>query len=582
MSLSPASGPNRLVKTENALAMLLLSLVWLIPNHQLPWAAFHHELAMGVAVVIFCLIIGSQTRWKAPVSGVALVVFSLALLPWFQWSTGLIPKFGTAFVSSTYVAAFALAIIIGHAGGLAKEQRLIHILFGALLVASVLNVVVQLVQWFQWRPERIDSLLMILVTPVKEGLRPSGMILQPNQLATLHVWALIALSWFRYNRSISKFLYVALFAYVCFGIGMTRSRTGLLEILLIALLMCWICWKESENRSIAFTWAVALVLLVIFEINYVDLAGWIGVGGETVQNRLVSGEVGTRIQGWSTFLAAAFERPWLGYGISDVGYAYVALAEKHPELYFGLRFAHAHNIVLDVILWVGIPMGLLLLGGFLVWLGRRTLALRSAPKTLFPLAILVTLGVHAMLELPHQFLYFLVPAGLCVGLLCSSYPTKPMWSLGRGSWYVFGTGATAVLIAIAHDYFPYQERYTEWRYENSRVGKRPDTPVGEPLVLNQIRDEIILYRVVLTPKLPLKELKWIEQTARSVNSPNAYYIAAKALALADRPTEATAWMKRFNAIMTRSEVEKIRFKWREDQLEYSSLAKLQWPEYLGR
>ena len=37
---------------------------------------------------------------------------------------------------------------------------------------------------------------------------------------------------------------------------------------------------------------------------------------------------------------------------------------------------YAHSVVLDVLLWLGIPMGLLLLGLLAWWLDRRGLYLR--------------------------------------------------------------------------------------------------------------------------------------------------------------------------------------------------------------
>lgn len=581
MGPDTGAASEHLVKVENFLGMMMLALVWMVPNHQLPWNGFHHELLMGVFLALFCLIVGWQTRWRVPISGMALAVLMIAFLPWFQWILGLIPKAGTAFISSAYVVAFAFAIINGQADKQSKNQRLLHILFGALVVSALLNVPVQILQWFQFHSRDLDSILLMLVTPVQDGQRPSGMILQPNQLATLQVWGLISLTWFRYRRSINLLSFVAIFAVLVIGISLTRSRTGLLEVILVTFLTCWMCWKSKFQWHILFAWIFAFTLLVMLELNFVRLAEWFGVSNLTISSRLAADD-GARLFAWQAYLAASFERPWLGYGLADLGYAYVALAEQRPDLYFGRRFAHAHNVLLDLILWVGIPLGVAMFGGFMFWLYRRVLVLSDNPLGFFPVAIILTFGLHSMLELPHHFLYFLIPVGICVGSLVGAENLEPRWSLPHGVWFVLGGIVVLALVAIARDYFPYQDRYTEWRYENQRVGTRPNILLHEPLVLNQLRDEIELYRLPLSPNLSIDTLSWIDETARSVNSPQAYYFAAKAFSLSNRLSEAQVWMMRFNAIMSFSEVENIKQIWRRDQELHPELAEIEWPRYQGR
>ncbi len=265
--------------------------------------------------------------------------------------------------------------------------------------------------------------------------------------------------------------------------------------------------------------------------------------------------------------------------MTDGGFAYVDVAHIQPALFIGQRFAHAHNAIIDMVLWFGIPLALLLLGTLGLWAGRRLLALPKAPENVFALAVLGALGVHAMLELPHQFLYFLAPAALFAGWLM---PASQGLSLPRPVWAVAGLLTLGAAGAISADYFPYQERYTEWRFENNRVGKRPDIEVHAPLVLNQIHDELVLYRLPLKPGMSEEELRWVSDTARSVNSPPAYYAAAKAHALAGQAESARVWMMRFNAIMGADGVRTIQPIWRRDQTMHPSLAGQNWPDYAGR
>lgn len=568
-----------LQQIENVLAAMALSVIWLMPNHQLPWSGFHHELVMGVMLGLMALVMAWQTNWRIPLSLPVLVLCALAVVPWLQWAGGLISKVGTAAVSSAYVAAMVLAFVLGHAARLHRHRRLMDIFFGAVALAAAVNVPVQWIQWFQWYSTDVESWLLFLVTPIAADQRPSGLILQPNQLATIQVWGLIGLTWLRHHRVLSAFMFALLFAWIGIGIGLTQSRAGLLEMgVVIALLS--IALKGDSRRGILVVWWMALLVLVVWSLHFKGVAAWVGIE-ENAEARLTSID-GARIDAWRAFGAALLERPWLGYGLTDSGGAYVAVAHLHPELFIGQRFAHAHNAVLDVLLWFGIPLGLLVLGLIGTWLGRRLMSLRAAPESVLPLALLCALGVHAMLELPHQFLYFLAPAALAAGW---SMPERrgDMWpGLHRSAWWFAGAAALGVASWISADYFPYQERYTEWRFENSRVGKRPDIEVHAPRVLNQIHDELVLYRLPLRTGMDAKELKWIADTAGAVNSPPAYYAAAKAFALNGDPGSARVWMMRFNAIMGEAGVAQIQPIWSRDQLAYPVLASQPWPAYAGR
>ena len=568
-----------LQQIENVLAALVLSLVWLTPNHQLPWSAFHHELVMGVMLGVTALVLAWQTRWRLPVSVPAIVLLLVALVPWLQWVGGLLPKAGTAAISSVYAGALLLALVLGHAARMNGHQRLLDILFAALALAAALNVVVQWIQWMQWYSSDVESLMLLLITPIDAGARPSGMILQPNQLATVQVWGLIGLTWFRYHRVLSLFVFGLLFAWIGIGIGLTQSRAGILEMCVVLVLLV-LALKGESRRSILSVWFVGLAFLVAWSLCFKEVAQWIGIQ-RSVEARLTSVD-GARIDAWRAFGAALLEQPWLGYGLTDAGRAYVSVAHLRPEIFIGERFAHAHNVVLDVLLWFGLPLGLCLLGAAGFWLGRRLWALRTSSQDVLPVAFLCALLVHSMLELPHQFLYFLAPAGLVAGWLMPAGVGGTVAALPRPAWWVVGGIALGMAAWISADYFPYQERYTEWRFENNRIGKRPDIEVHEPLILNQIHDELVLYRMPMKPGMKPDELRWVADTAGTVSSPPGYYAAAKAFALNGDAESARVWMMRFNAVMGADGVPVIQSIWSRDQMAHPSLGSLKWPEYQGR
>lgn len=576
--LSTHPTPPRIKAVEDVLAAMALALVWLAPNHQLPWGAFHHEVLMAVALGMGCWLAAGQGHWRFPLSPATLGLLVLVCIPWLQWGLAVQPLSGQAWMASSYIAGVAIAFALGHAGAMAGGERLLKILFAALVLGAALNVPIQVIQWFQWYSDAMDSALMMIVTPIKSSERPSGLILQPNQLATIQVWGLVALTWLRYRGHVGWIVFLATFAFIGIGLGLTQSRAGLLEMLVVALLFTW-AFHRPGWRALPWTWWLMLGLQLVWAANFTQVVEWLNV--PTAAEARLSSIDGARLDAWRAFIGAIGEQPWTGYGIGDVGYAYTALASERPEMFIGQRFAHAHNIVIDVLLWVGVPLGLLILLACSVWGVRCLKACAPHRQLVFPVAVLLSMGVHAMLELPHHFLYFLVPAALCAGWLHASV-ARQVWSGSKAIWAVAGAAILAMSAVVSYEYFPYQERYTEWRFENSRVGRRPDIEVKPPLLLNQIHDEMALYRLQYDDSLTLERLSWVDAAAAAVASPPGYYAAAKANGILGRPEKARDWMMRYNATMGSDHVKVAQAIWRRDQNLHPELVGLTWPDYRGR
>lgn len=557
--------------------MMVMGLAWLMPNHQLPWSAFHHELVMGLILSLGFVVAAWQGRWAMPVSPAVAGMLVLAFVPWAQWTAGIISLSGQALISSLYIAAVAAAISWGHAGA-ASGERLFRILAGGLVLAAALNVPIQIIQWYQWYSMDLNSIMLMLVTPINSAQRPSGLILQPNQLATIQVWGLIGLTWLHARSHVGRVLFLSVFVVVGIGLGLTQSRAGLLELVFVATLLTLATWGRSSRFWLIAWWGMCSLQLA-WAMHFRAVADWLNVPNEAVAR--LSAIDGARLDAWKAYWAAALREPWWGHGVGDLGHAYTTVASDHPEIYIGQRFAHSHNAILDLILWVGLPLAGALLLVLVIWIWRCSQAVIQQRELVFPLAMLVALGIHSMLELPHQFLYFLVPAGICAGYLHHAV-SRNVRLLPPSTWVGAGVAGLLVSAVISIDYFPYQERYTEWRYENARVGTPPGTPVEPPWVLNQIHDELALYRLPFDDTLTDDKLQWVNRVAAATGSPPAYYAAAKANALRGQTERARDWMMRLNAIFNEDDVKLMQFIWRNDQARMPRLASIDWPPYQGK
>jgi O-antigen ligase len=106
---------------------------------------------------------------------------------------------------------------------------------------------------------------------------------------------------------------------------------------------------------------------------------------------------------WPVLIDAAWQAPWFGYGWNQVGRAQLATALAHPSA--NHWFTDSHNLVLDLVLWAGIPLGFLLAALLAWWFVRQVRRCTDPDRWALLLAISAVL-LHAMVEYPHSYLYF--------------------------------------------------------------------------------------------------------------------------------------------------------------------------------
>lgn len=562
---------------ETVLAVIFVAWVWFVPNHQLPWASFHHELWMGLVLVLAALLVGWQTKYRFDVPAAALLFLVLAFLPMLQWRLGVQPKWGQAAVASTYLLAVGISVVLGYVARINQSTRLIEILFGAILVAGLFNVPIQIIQWMQWYQQDFNSFIGFFVTPIPDVARPSGNLLQPNQLATLLVWGLLVLIWLLMKSKSRWPLLVPGVLITLAGLALTQSRTGFVEVLIASAAILWWSWK-NKRWDVGFFAVVIPVLLTAFSLGIGQLADSIGALGVSAP-RLETSD-GGRLEAYMLFLKAAFERPWLGFGIGDVGFAYVMLADQNADLYPGIRFLHSHNAVIDLVLWVGFPVAIALLILAARWVWNALKADLCLPDVLIPFLMLAAFGFHSMVELPHHYLYFLAPVGILVGWLSWRDDGRvPVLSAGRGWWLISSALGLIVISCMVYDYSRLQKIYTDWRYEQKKVGQVVRDPIPVPLMLNQISDELILYRTRFQESPDIDALKFVNETAMATPTPPAFFAAAVANGLAGNSIAARQWMARLNAVVPLPNYKQAVAAWREEQERHSILKNLSWPEY---
>jgi hypothetical protein len=284
---------------------------------------------------------------------------------------------------------------------------------------------------------------------------------------------------------------------------------------------------------------------------------------------------------WRMFLDAALERPFTGYGWNEVLPAQLAVAQRHPPL--NSPFTQSHNLFLDFVLWVGIPIGIFLTGCCLVWL---FIAARRVVRTEHCLYFLwvVVVGIHAMFEYPLHYAYFLLPTGLILGALNRRLKIGQITLLDRSAWL---TGvsvsmgvwffAVTLLGAIVNDYFKVESTYMALELERANIQNSEPAKLPKVLLLTHLREAQRFVKFTRKAGASEVELEWARDVTEALPSINNFIKFAVLLGLNNRPMEAETVLANICLIAPKDLCEAAAEKWIQEQNIHPELRFLEAP-----
>lgn len=548
---------------------ILLSLAWLVPNHYRPWPSFHADAFAAMAMLLVCAVVLMRSRVAVEWNRVSIVLMVLAGVPLLQMGFGLIQFAGQAWMSTAYALGMLLAVLTGQLWERSRIGQCCAALFLAIGIGCIVSVGLQLLTWLGLAGTGMFDIWSM----GQVGERAYANIGQPNQLATLLLWGLLAAAWGYQSDRIGATVTVLMMAFLLLGIAMTLSRTAWLGLVFL-LGTTWIWRNQWKSRWVPW---VALLLFVCFWI-YPTILKWLHhllFSGPQPNYLRVQFQAETRHLALILLAKAALAHPWFGYGWTEIGAAHMAVAGELPGL--GMTFGHSHNLFLDLVLWLGLPLGLSLSVAVIALFIHYVQSIRSADELILVM-FLGVIGIHAMLELPLHYAYFLLPVALVVGVLnvrCGMVAVRlsSRW-IAAALWLV----AALLYAGIVRDYFRAESSYQALRFEKARVGT---LPIGKPpdvLFLTQLRDQIRFMRYDFQPGMSEADLQWAMDVANSYPGGANIYKVASALALNDRPQEAKQWLRKACKVVTPIDCEQIRQAWMQDAAGNRRIAAVSWPD----
>ena len=550
---------------------ILLSISWLLPVNFPPWATFPADTWIALLLGLIALAVIFRTRGLVNWYGVSSLVILLVFLPFTQFFLGLIPYLGQAWISSTYLLGFLLALLVGARWEAHDSYQLAHALFTAIGIAAVISVGLQLYTWLGlWN----SGVLGIWALAPTTSSRPSANLGQPNQLATLLIWGLFACIWAYLHRMLGWASALVVAAFLLLGLALTQSRSGFVAIT-VMLFVVWMWRKLWPSRK--FPWAISGLYIYFLTSPFILrwLSNFLLLENNNIFNRLQQSKE-IRLNAWYLFIQAILERPWLGYGWTEVSSAQIAVAERLPSL--GGVFTYSHNLFIDLILWNGLPIGLLATVWIIRWFWLRSHAV-CQPKDAVLLMFLGSLGIHALLEFPLHYGYFLLPAGLVMGLLDVRLGSRVVLATPRCMLSGLCLAAMLMLGVTIRDYARVDSSYSLLRLEQSPLGEGRGPMGGPPdiWVLTQLREWITLTRYKIQPGMNRREIDALIKMTSAYPSLSFAYRLATALALNGRENEARIWLSKICKITDENGCLLAQRSWKQDSKKDLRIAAIAWP-----
>lgn len=568
---TPRTGRFLLALTFATLASLALAGAWLAPNHYPPWTSFHGEAAAFAALLLYS---AARVAWPCPLiadRGWWLVAALIAIVA-IQWGSGQIPYGGDAFVSSLYLAGWAVAWWLG-SNSLRIETRSEPLFWLAwiVVVAAALTVAVAQLQWL-----RMENTLGIFAAERGPNMRPYSNFGQPNHMASLLMMATAFAFLLRATGKLGTVGCVALVAWFSWGLTLSESRSGLLSAFCIGALIV------AKGRDAGLprarwvaTWLAVLALLAL---------AWPRVN-EALYLQEPLGTLVVRDSGrqviWKQCIAGIEKSPWIGYGFHQT----MAGQKAGAASVDGSQASdYAHNVVLDAMLWVGVPLGLLLAGGATWWLLRVLLRTKGATEVLLFGSILPLL-VHSMVEFPFAYSYFLFPGTWATALLARMQRDRIASAPARMAKHAARVRVTLAIVllgiactATAREYLLAEEDNRVMRFEMRRVGRTPaDYAAPHLVILTQLGGMLQLGRVEPHENMSREELERLRVGSVQFGWANLQLVYAMSLAMNGEPRRAEREMRLLHASYGDVAYAQARELWARMQGQHPELAQVHMP-----
>lgn len=560
------------------LATPLFLLSWLFPLHFPPWVSWHLEAMAFLAVILLSWSGWARLRSATGLRTVALPSATLPLMALgvavaLQGVTGLLSFWGGVWTFWFYIALCIACLVLGFAaasapmrpGPASAASSPFTLLAFTLCAGAVVSTVVSFAQVFSlWEHSEWVARM--------PGLRrPGGNMGQPNHLATLLVMGVASLVFLRQSKKLGPASAGLLVFLLCIGLAVSESRAGALSLL---LLLGWWLFKRRAIGDTTPPW-VGLVVGIAFVgmfLAWPPLLNAMDLLPNQAGGRVTEGSL--RFQIWPQLLKAAAMHPWTGWGFHQVAAAHNAVVDGYTV---SEPYSYSHNLILDLVIWTGVPVALLLVAVAAVWLWRRV---RDTSQLLpwYGLAVALPLGLHSMLEYPFAYAYFLAPVMLLLGAVEATAGGKILARIGIKAVGTALLVSTVVLAWSVVEYLEIEEDFRVARFQASRIGSPPVGHQRPKVVLfDQLGVLLDVSRITPAPNMSAQDMEVVKRAALYYPWTATQSRYAMALALNGNQEEAARQLQVIRRLWGEKQYQAMKEHIAEKATQYPQLRRLSLP-----
>ncbi len=503
------------------LAAILLGFAWLSPFHYNPWVMFSSEISTFAAGLS---VLAALFHQNIKIPRAQLLLLPFILIPVVQWASGLVFDFSTALLSSLYLLGFGFTVVAGYNLSLEPHQR-DEIFTGFSLLTVIVSVATSVIAICQWL--NIDRHFVHMLHLV--GNRPYGNFGQPNNMATFLIMGLLGCLYLYEKNKASVWLLFPSALTILFAVVLSQSRTS--WIVLPFLLIYWAVKQFNKPKRFGLfqglLWCAGFFLMASLVLPFITslIETWSHTDitqASSLAERASSGYL--RFNIWTQMLLAVQQHPWLGYGWNQTSVAQISAYALFPTTEWTTS---AHNVLLDLIIWNGIPIATVMIVYFVCWLFWLN---QQAKETISIIAIMMvcTVLIHAMLEFPQRYAYFLLTCGFLLGLIQAQSPILKGVVLSKQLLRLIWGISLVLIIVIWRDYHVYVMN-SNLLFKN----KQPNAEfMGSDRIFVLTQFEQRLKWIALNPHVTLSEVELTQWGGFVKNKPTPYNLRKYAQLLA--------------------------------------------------
>jgi hypothetical protein len=446
------------------LSLILLALALVLPyavaNHTYPIPTFYAEftalglhLLTGAGVVLLVASARPRITFASPTVALVPLLFGLvlvaqaALLPVAQPSMN--------WLGGGFLLASLMAVHAGYGFTRAKlDGTALRWAAGALIVGGLFAVFSQVIQLFHLET-RVAPFVVAYNVIVER--RPFGNMAQANHLATYIAFAMAGALFLVQTRRLAVGIWLLVSTIFAVGLALTVSRGPWLQMGVIVVAGFWMAFAQIRSepmlRRSNREWIIPIALAVLFFvvnalIRWANVRYHLELGQSAADRFKDAGQIAPRLALWKYGWTMFRTHPLLGVGWGEFpSYQYELV-----KTLGGVEIANnSHDIFIDLLAKTGLIGVAIVLLGLIAWLVRVVRAPQSAARV-FGIALIGVLTMHALVEYPQQYMFFLLPAMFVFGLL----ETRPLRfvpaRLSFGAFAVVVFGGLAALYPVYRDY----------------------------------------------------------------------------------------------------------------------------------